>query len=46
MLYALGALSKFEMVYDINMVKLTIVQPRQERISSWGITPEDLYKWG
>lgn len=46
MLYALGALSKFEMVYDINMVKLTIVQPRQERISSWEITPEDLYKWG
>lgn len=46
MLYALGALSKFEMVYDINMVKLTIVQPRQERISSWEITPGDLYKWG
>lgn len=46
MLYALGALSKFEMVYDINMVKLTIVQPRQDRISSWEITPEDLYKWG
>ena len=46
MLYALGALSKFEMAYDINMVKLTIVQPRMSRISRWMITPEDLYKWG
>lgn len=46
MLYALGALSKFEMAYDINMVKLTIVQPRMSRVSWWMITPEDLYKWG
>lgn len=46
MLYALGALSKYEMLYDIRTVKLTIVQPRQNRIDSWETPTEDLYAWG
>lgn len=46
MLYGLGALEAFDMLYGINTVKLTIVQPRQERIDSWSISSEDLYVWG
>lgn len=46
MLYGLGALEKYDMLYDIHTVKLTIVQPRQERIDSWETTPEDLFTWG
>lgn len=46
MLYGLGALEAFDMLYGIDTVKLTIVQPRQERIDSWSISSEDLYVWG
>ena len=46
MLYGLGALEAFDMLYGIDTVKLTIVQPRQERIDSWSISSEDLYTWG
>lgn len=46
MLYGLGALEAFDMLYGINTVKLTIVQPRQDRIDSWEIASTDLYKWG
>lgn len=46
MLYGLGALEAFDMLYGIDTVKLTIVQPRQERIDSWNISSEDLYVWG
>lgn len=45
MLYGLGALRANELIYDITTVKLTIVQPRLNSISSWSISTEDLEKW-
>lgn len=45
MLYALGMLAKFDMLYDIETVKLTIVQPRLNNISSWSISVKDLMEW-
>lgn len=45
MLYGLGCLRKFDMAYDIETVRLTIVQPRLDNISSWEISVEDLLKW-
>lgn len=44
-LYGLGALIEFDLLHDIEMVRLTIVQPRLDSISVWDITPADLYKW-
>lgn len=44
-LYGLGALMQFEMTHEIDLVRLTIVQPRIDNISVWDITPEALYKW-
>lgn len=45
MLYGLGALRKYDAIYDITSVKLTIVQPRLNNISTWLISVEDLLKW-
>lgn len=45
MLYGLGALYSFDSAYDIANVKLTIVQPRLDNISSWEISVEDLKEW-
>lgn len=45
-LYGLGALRAHELMYDIHTVRLTIVQPRLDNISSWEISAEDLNKWG
>lgn len=45
MLYALGALYAYEMMYDIHQVKMTIVQPRMDSISSWTADVKALYKW-
>lgn len=44
-LYALGAYDLLGMVYDIQTVKLTIVQPRLDNISSWEIPLVDLLDW-
>lgn len=46
MLYGLGALEKYDMLYDIETVKLTIVQPRLNKVSSWEIPVSELYIWG
>lgn len=46
MLYGLGALRAHELLYDIETVKLTIIQPRLNSISSWEISAEDLRTWG
>ena len=46
MLYAAGAIRRYEMVYDIKEVRMTIVQPRLDHISSWTISVEELEKWG
>jgi len=45
MLYALGALSLFDMLYDIKKVSMVIVQPRVDNFSTWEITVEELLKW-
>src|SRR5690625_3418508 len=42
MLYALGALNLFEAIYDINVVKMTIYQPRRENISTLEIPKTNL----
>ena len=43
--YALGALSMFDDIYDIDTVHLVIYQPRRENISEFDIGKDDLYKW-
>lgn len=45
-LYALGALSAVDFLYDIETVRTTIYQPRIDNISSEEISVEDLRKWG
>ena len=45
MLYALGALSLFDMLYDIEKVSMAIVQPRVDNFSTWEITVKELLKW-
>ena len=45
MLYALGALELFDVLYDIKTVTMTIFQPRLSNISVWSISAGDLYKW-
>ena len=46
MLYALGTLNDYGYLYDVKRVKLTIIQPRLDNISSFEISVKDLYKWG
>lgn len=45
MLYALGAISEFDFIYEIETVKMTIIQPRLDSISEWEISKEELLKW-
>ena len=46
MLYALGALTAYQMLYSIDTIKMSIVQPRLDSISEWEIKSEELLKWG
>ena len=45
MLYALGALSLFEMLYDIEKISMTIVQPRVDNFSTYDISMDKLLIW-
>lgn len=46
MLYGLGALNEFGMLYDIHTVRLTIHQPRlQEASQSWDLSVQELLSW-
>lgn len=45
MLYALGAISAFDLLYDITDVKLTIIQPRLKHISTFEMTRKELEDW-
>ncbi len=45
MLYALGALEMFSILYDINEVKMVIFQPRIENISEFSMPVSDLMNW-
>ena len=45
MLYGLGALLEFDPLYDIKIVRMTIVQPRLQNISSFEMNADELIKW-
>lgn len=45
LLYALGAISLFDMLYDIEKVTMTIVQPRVDNFSTYEMSVDDLLKW-
>lgn len=44
-LYALGALAEFGWLFDIHMVRMTIIQPRLDSISTDEISVEELNEW-
>ena len=46
MLYALGAYYKYSIMYDIQRVRVNIVQPRIDNYSSWELTAKHLVDWG
>lgn len=45
MLYGLGALRKYDTIYDIKTLRLTIVQPRINNISTFEISVDELLDW-
>jgi hypothetical protein len=45
MLYALGALSLFDMLYDIRTISMHIVQPRVGNFSTYETTVNELLTW-
>lgn len=45
MLYALGALEKYDWLYEINTVKMTIYQPRIDNYSTWHVPVSHLKAW-
>ncbi len=46
MLYALGALHKYNIVYDIDKVVMTIYQPRLDHIENFEMSADELDAWG
>lgn len=44
-LYALGAINAFDMLYDFDLVRMTIVQPRLDSVSDDELTVEGLLAW-
>ena len=46
MLYALGALHEYNFLYEILTVRISIVQPRIDNVSTWEVRTEDLEDWG
>lgn len=45
MLYGLGALRKYDTMYYLDTIKLTIVQPRLNNISTFVMSVDELKKW-
>lgn len=45
-LYGLGAAAAFNMLYDFDRIRMTIIQPRLGNISSETLSVSDLEKWG
>ena len=43
--YALGALELFDGIYDIDIVHMTIYQPRRDNISTYELSKDELYHW-
>ena len=46
MLYALGALHAYGYIYPIEIVRMTIIQPRLDNISTYECSREELEAWG
>ena len=46
MLYALGGLAAYGYIYDIEIVRMSIIQPRLDNISSFECTRKELEDWG
>lgn len=48
MAYALGAIDRYSLLYDIHDVMMTIVQPRAQgdTVKEWSISRDDLLNWG
>ena len=46
MLYALGGLAAYGYIYDIDIVRMSIIQPRLDNISTFECTREELENWG
>ena len=46
MIYGLGILSMAEILYDVEIVRMTIFQPRLNNSSTWDIAPDVLKNWG
>lgn len=46
MIYGLGLLAIADMIFPIETVELTIVQPRLNSLSTWVISATELSKWG
>lgn len=44
-LYALGAINTFGVLYDIKTVRMTIIQPRLDNISTDEMETEELLRW-
>lgn len=45
MLYALGALHKYELLYGVDRVRMVIYQPRLGNVSTWEMGADDLKRW-
>ena len=46
MLYALGGLAAYGFIYDIETVRMSIIQPRLDNISTFECTRQELEDWG
>ncbi|CDM90226.1 DUF2800 domain-containing protein [Xenorhabdus bovienii] len=46
MLYALGALDQFDMLYEFETVRLFIHQPRLHHVSEWSVGVDELRQFG
>jgi len=46
MLYALGAVSRYSMLYGIQRINMTICQPRLDNIATFSMEVEALRQWG
>ncbi|MCE3202495.1 DUF2800 domain-containing protein [Paenibacillus sonchi] len=44
-LYALGAWAEYNLFYDIREVRMTIVQPRKDSVTTDSLTVEELLEW-
>jgi hypothetical protein len=45
-LYALGAVNDYGMLFNIKTINIVIVQPRLDHISEWTIGIDELNRWG